>query len=90
MYESICMYILISACICVYVLVIVYMHVSVCMCMYLIFCFAQDAKGKTLPRPGPSALQCAVKKGIKGQQNRFDDSGTRTPAYMLRGLGFRV
>ncbi len=83
-YTYISMYMRVCAC------VSVYMHVSVCMCMYLIFCFAQDAKGKTLPRPGPSALQCAVKKGIKGQQNRFDDSGTSTPAYMLRGLGFRV
>ena len=47
--------------------------------MYLFFCFAQDAKGKRLPRPGPGALQCAVKKGIKCQQNCLDGSGSRTP-----------
>ena len=59
------------------------MPVSVCMCMYFFFCFAQDAKGKRLPRPGPGALQCAVKKGIKCQQNSLVDSGTRTPVYRV-------
>jgi hypothetical protein len=64
-----------------------YMRVSVCMCMYLIFCFAQDAEGKTLPRPGPGALQCAVKKGITGQQKYSDNSGTRTPVYKVICVG---
>ena len=76
-YDSICVYMRVFAWICLY------MPVSVCMCMYFFFCFAQDAKGKRLPRPGPGALQCAVKKGIKCQQNGLDDSGTRTPVYRV-------
>ena len=63
------------------------MLVYACICLYahvfFFFCFAQDAKGKRLLRPGPGALQCAVKKGIKCQQNGLDDSGTRTPVYKV-------
>jgi hypothetical protein len=59
------------------------MPVSVCMCMYLYFCFAQDAKEKRLLRPGPGALQCEIKKGIKCRQKCSDDSGTRTPIYRV-------
>jgi hypothetical protein len=82
-----CMYMHLYVCIYLYqheyACMCLYMHASICLCMYSIFCFAQDSKRKTLPRPGPGPLQCAVKKGIKGQQNHSDNSGTRTPVYMV-------
>ncbi len=76
-YASIC---IISACMCVYELVYACIHMYVHVFDFL---FCTRCKRERLPRPGPGALQCAVKKGIKGQQNLFDDSGTHTHVHIV-------